>query len=60
MNNFQIAFIVLYIVSALINLYKLSLGDKLTKVTTNREAGMGGLIGVVVGVPLYLASIGIL
>jgi len=59
MNGFQIAFIVMYAVSALCSLYCLSLGDKIST-DVYRTKGITGLIGVAIGLPLYLASIGIL
>jgi hypothetical protein len=59
-NNFQVVFVVIYGISLLTSLYKLSLGDKVVKQVTNREAGMTGLVGVAIGFPMYLASIGMI
>ena len=60
MNNYIIVFFVLYTISTLTGLYNLSLGDKLPKPKTYREAGMMTLISMCIAVPLFLAAVGII
>ena len=60
MNNFQIFFIVVYAISLLVGMYQLSLGSKPVKFKTNREEGIAKVVGVFVGLPLFLAATGVI
>lgn len=59
-NNYQVVFLVIYGISTIVSLYKLSLGDKIEARRTHRAGGIVGLMGVFISVPLYLASIGVI
>lgn len=60
MNGFAMFFLVVYAINILVGMYKLSLGDKLVKAKTNRSEGMARLIGASIGLPMFLAAIGVI
>ena len=60
MNNYIITFFIMYAISTLMGLYNLSLGDKMIKPRTHREAGMTTLVSMCIGIPLFLAAVGII
>ena len=60
MNNYIYIFLILYAISFLVSVYCLSKGDAMLPRKTYREHGMIQFIGLMIGLPLFLAAVGIL
>ena len=61
MNGFVIFFIVLYIINFIGGLIQIGMGNKPMKMkaVTHLESGIVKILGVLIGLPLFLAAVGI-
>ena len=60
MNGFVIFFIVMYAINLVVGLIQIGLGSKLLPSSTHGSAGIVKVLSVCIGLPLFLAAVGVI